>query len=82
MLASAITSPTTSRRPETPSPARIRLERSSGVRSSWASRSTSIRLRSSGIDRSPLRSPASTCASGTAASAAATAPASVEFVSP
>ena len=47
-----------------------------------ARRSTSIRLRSSGIARSPLRSPASTCASGTPAALAARAPASVEFVSP
>ncbi len=38
--------------------------------------------RSSGIDRSPLRSPASTCAIGTPAAAAARAPARVEFVSP
>ena len=43
-------------------------------------RSTAIRFRSSGIDRSPLRRPASTCATGTAP--AASAPASVEFVSP
>ena len=35
------------------------------------SRSTSIRLRSSGIDRSKLRSPASTCATGTPPRAAA-----------
>ena len=82
-VASAITSPTTSvraaRRP------RLRAcprERSSGQRSSAAIRSTSMRLRSSGIARSPLRSPASTCATGTPASAAARAPASVELVSP
>ena len=63
--ASAITSPTTSARPRDALRRRAwPAERSSGQRRSAASRSTSIRARSSGIDRSPLRSPASTCASG------------------
>ena len=44
--------------------------------------STSIRLRSSGMARSPLRRPASTWAIGTRVSTAACAPASVELVSP
>ena len=51
-----------------------------GRRAAATIRSTAIRLRSSGIERSKLRSPASTCASGVAP--AASAPASVEFVSP
>ena len=41
-----------------------------------------MRFRSSGIARSPLRSPASTWATGTPASTPARAPAAVEFVSP
>ena len=45
-------------------------------------RSTSIRFRSSGMARSPLRRPASTCATGTAFAAPARPPAAVEFVSP
>ena len=45
-------------------------------------RSTSMRFSSSGISRSPLRSPASTCATGTPLSTPERAPASVEFVSP
>ena len=48
--------------PATPSDASCAAERSSGQSRSAASRSTSIRFRSSGIDRSKLRSPASTCA--------------------
>ncbi len=80
--ASAMTSPTTSIRPGTPSPRRISAERSSGQSSSAATRSTATRFRSSGIDQSPLRRPASTCATGIPASSAASAPASVEFVSP
>ena len=80
-VASAITSPTTSARPGTPSRASCVTDLSSGQKSSAASRSTSIRLCSSGIDRSKLRNPASTWATGTS-SPAACAPASVEFVSP
>ena len=80
-VASAITSPTTSRRPGTPSLSSWCAERSSGQNSSAESRSTSIRFRSSGIVRSKLRRPASTCATGTS-SPAACAPASVVFVSP
>ena len=81
-VASAITSPTTSRRP----PARLRsraacAERSSGQKRTADRRSTSIRFRSSGIDRSKLRRPASTCATGTSPTAAR-APATVVFVSP
>ncbi len=64
--ASAMTSPTTSIRPGTPSPRRISAERSSGESSSAATRSTATRFRSSGIDQSPLRRPASTCATGIA----------------
>ena len=78
--ASAITSPTTSIRPRTPSARRIPAERSSGASRRSARRSTAIRLRSSGIARSPLRRPASTWA--TRVAPAASAPASVEFVSP
>ena len=79
--------PSRRRRPRSavrrPRAASVSRERSSGAKSrSAASRSTSIRLRSSGIVRSPLRSPASTWATGTPASHAARAPASVEFVSP
>ena len=59
------------RRPRAASCAR---ERSSGQRRSCASRSVSMRLRSSGIERSPLRRPASTCASGMPCSDAASAP--------
>ena len=81
-VASAITSPTTSICPAAPSSRSVAADRSSGQRSSVASPSTSIRARSSGIDRSPLRRPASTCASATPAATAARAPASVEFVSP
>ena len=79
-VASAITSPTTSRLPPTPSVASCSAERSSGQRRSAEMPSTSIRFRSSGIERSNERSPASTCATGTWP--AASAPASVEFVSP
>ena len=64
-VASPITSPTTSRRPGTPSCSSCAAERSSGQKRRADSRSTSIRFRSSGIDRSKLRSPASTCATGT-----------------
>src|SRR5581483_10985610 len=78
---SAITSPTTSRLPRTPSFSSCCDDRSSGQKSSVAAWSTSIRLRSSGIERSKLRSPASTCATGTTPSAAR-APAAVELVSP
>ena len=53
-------SPTTSMPPGTPSASSVSRERSSGQRSSAAAASTAIRLCSSGIDRSPLRSPAST----------------------
>ncbi len=77
-----MTSPTTSMRPLTPSASSVSRDRSSGQRSSAAAASTAIRLCSSGIDRSPLRSPASTCATGTPASPAASVPARVEFVSP
>ena len=56
-------------RPGTPSASSVSRERSSGQRSSAATASTAIRLCSSGIDRSPLRKPASTCATGTPASA-------------
>ena len=62
--ASAITSPTTWISPATPSPRRIAAERSSGANRIAEAASTSIRLRSSGIERSPLRSPASTWATG------------------
>ena len=51
--ASAITSPTTSTRPARPRAASVAADRSSGQSSSVASRSTSIRVRSSGIERSP-----------------------------
>ena len=81
-LASAITSPTTAISPEIPSASRVARDRSSGASKSAESRSTSIRLRSSGIARSPERSPASTCATRTPAPTAASVPASVEFVSP
>ena len=80
--ASAITSPTTSIRPATLSASSVARERSSGQKRSAEIRSTSMRLCSSGIERSPLRNPASTCATGVAASTAASAPASVELVSP
>ena len=58
-------------RPGTPSASSVSRDRSSGQRRSAAAASTAIRLCSSGIDRSPLRSPASTCATGTPASPAA-----------
>ena len=48
-VASAITSPTTARRPATPSLASCSAERSSGQSSSAEMRSTAIRFRSSGI---------------------------------
>ena len=51
----------------------------SSIAESW---SVTRRLTSSGIDMSPLRSPASRCTTGTAIFAAASAPASVEFTSP
>ena len=75
-----MTSPTTSIAPGTPSATSVSRERSSGHRRSAATRSTAIRFRSSGIDKSPLRRPASTCATG--AAPAPSTPASVEFVSP
>jgi hypothetical protein len=53
-----------------------------GVSSSSASRSVTRRLISSGMVRSPLRSPASTCAVRTPSFAATTLAASVEFTSP
>ena len=77
-----MTSPTTSMRPSTPSASSVSRDRSSGQSRSAAAASTAIRLCSSGIDRSPLRRPASTCATGTPASPDASAPARVEFVSP
>ena len=56
-------------RPRRPRPRRIAARALVGREAGSAeSRSTSIRLRSSGIVRSPLRSPASTCATGTPAS--------------
>ena len=63
-----MTSPTTSIRPPTPS----RAQRRGGAlvrrqAAAPASLSTAIRFRSSGIERSPLRRPASTCATGTPA---------------
>ena len=60
--ASAITSPTTSTRPRTPSAASVSARALVGAEQERGDRSTSIRFRSSGIERSPLRSPASTCA--------------------
>ena len=62
-------------RPPTPSVSSVSRERSSGQRSSAAAASTAIRLCSSGIERSPLRRPASTCATRTPASPAASVPA-------
>ncbi len=60
--------------PGTPSASRIARERSSGHRSRSATPSTSMRLCSSGIVRSPERIPASTWASGMPVSRAARAP--------
>ena len=53
--------------PGTPSAASCRASARPGRRAACAIRSISIRFRSSGIERSPLRRPASTCASGTSA---------------
>ena len=80
-VASAITSPTTDAAARDALGLELaarRARRASGAAPSG--RSTSIRFRSSGIERSKLRSPASTCATGR--SPAASAPARVELVSP
>ena len=79
---SAITSPTSSASPRTPSLSRLSIAVSVEQSSRSLAWSVSTRFSSSGMERSNERMPASTWPTAIPAWDAASAPASVEFVSP